>query len=218
VPLITSIEPQKKKVNRFNIYLDGVFGIGIDAEILLKNNLKVGQNLSEKQISELISKEELSKLTDKTLHFLSFRPRSERETFQYLSKKIAKSQNITFRQAQESHIVKSIVEKLKKYNYLDDSEFAKWWVHSRIRSNPKGTIVLKRELINRGITKEIIDLVLSKYQNQTAIAQKALQKKLKSWKNLSEQDFKKKVYSYLITRGFDFETIKEVFANFAKKR
>lgn len=218
MPLITSIEPQKKKDNRFNVYLDGIFGIGIDAETLLKNNLKIGQNLSEKQISELISKEETSKLMDKTLHFLSFRPRSEKETLNYLSKKISKSQNIAFKDAQNSHILKSIIKKLKKYNYLDDGEFAHFWVRSRIKSKPKGIIALKRELMIKGINKEIIDAVLSKYPNQTEIAQRAVVKKIKLWKNLSEQELKKKVYSYLAMRGFDFETIKKVFANLEKKR
>lgn len=218
MPRITTIEPQKKKVNRFNVYLDGSFGLGIDAETLLKNNLKVGQHLSEKQLSELISREETSKLTDKTLRFLSFRPRSEKETINYLSQKIAKSQNISFKQAQESLIIKSIMKKLKKYNYLDDGEFAKWWVRSRIKSKPKGPFIIKRELMVKGINKEIINAVLSKYPNQTEIAQRAVEKKLKSWKNLPDLDFKKRVYSYLSTRGFGFETIKEAFAFLKKLR
>lgn len=216
--LITSIEPQKKKSNRYNIYFDGAFGIGIDIETLLKNKLKIGQNLSEKQISELISKEEISKLTNKTLHFLSFRPRSEKETIEYLSKKIAKAQNVVFKLAKESHIVKSIVKKLKKYNYLDDQEFTKWWVRSRMKLKPKGLFALKLELMSKGITKEITEQVLSKYQNQTEIAQIAIKKKIKSWENLKEIDLKKKVYSYLSNRGFDFETVKEVFAHLVKKR
>ncbi len=218
MPRVTSIEPQKKRPNRFNIYLEGNFAFALDAENLLKNNLKIGQFLSEEEVNDLTSKDVLSKLTDKTLHFLSLRPRSESEILNYLSKKISRSQNIPFQEAKESYITKTIIQKLKKYDYLNDREFARFWIRSRIKLKPKGKIALKNELQVKGIDKEIIDSVLLNLPNQVVIAKKAIEKKLKLWKSLPQQELKKKVYSYLSTRGFDFETIGKVFAFLKKLR
>jgi len=218
VPRITSVEPQKKRTNRFNIYLDGKFGFGIDAEMLLTNNIKIGQTLTQEKISSIISQEESAKLTDKVLNFLSYRPRSQREIIDYLTKKIKSSQNISYKEAHDSQIIKNIINKLEKYKYIDDLEFAKWWVLSRTRSRPKGPLVIKRELIAKGIDDTIIESVLSTYKNQTEIAKELIAKKIKNWQSLSYVQIKNKVYSYLANRGFEFDTIKEVIANFVKKR
>ena len=88
MPAITSVEPQKKK-ERFNIFVDGKFRFGLDAETLVKSGLKVGQEISEKEIEKLVLENEVRKLMDKALRFLSFRPRSESEVRQYLRKKLS---------------------------------------------------------------------------------------------------------------------------------
>ena len=87
MPQITSIEPQKKRSGRFNIFLDGEFAFGIDENVLVKNAIKKGQELSNVQIAKIIKDNELAKLFDKSLRFLSYRPRSEKETVDYLAKK-----------------------------------------------------------------------------------------------------------------------------------
>jgi len=84
---VTAIEPQKKK-ERFNIFVDGKFAFGLDAETLVKSGLKVGQEISEKEIEKLVFENEVRKLMEKALHFLSFRPRSESEVSQYLRRRL----------------------------------------------------------------------------------------------------------------------------------
>ncbi|KKQ89730.1 MAG: Regulatory protein RecX [Candidatus Curtissbacteria bacterium GW2011_GWC2_38_9] len=217
MPRITSVKPQKRK-ERFNIFLDGKFAFGVDENILVKNHLKVGKILTGDQIDKLIKETVLGKLFDQALRFLSYRPRSEKEITTYLAQKIAKRENIKFREAKESPLIGAVALKLKRYNYLDDRQFAKWLVGLRIKSASRGLSLIKQELIQKGIDKEIIQSLLSKYPNQTLIAKKAIEKKLKRWQGLSELGLKKKVYAYLASRGFDFETIKEVFAFLLKRR
>ncbi len=218
MPQITSVEPQKKKAGRFNIYLDGQFVAGVSAQAVLENKLKAGQAISNQELSKIILKEELSKLTDRVLRFLAVRPRSEREVFDYLVKKISKDQNVHYSQAKDSLLIKQIIGKLKKYQYLNDIEFARWWINSRIRTNPKGPNLLKFELIKKGIDREIIDSALKLFPSQLVIAKKIIAKKLKAWQKLPNLEFKKKIYQYLASRGFDSETIRAVFANLNRKR
>jgi len=217
VSIITAIEPQKSnsknRGKRFNIFIDGRFSFGASAFTIMEANLKADRQINQDEIDKLISKEDRSKLTNLTANLLSLRPRSEKEIKDYLAGKIAGGNNIKFQQALESPLIDQVIVKLKKYNYLNDAEFAKWFVASRNRSNPKGPALIKQELKAKGISADIIKKILSKGVNAQTLAQKALEKKAKSWKNLRGQEFKKKAYQYLAGKGFEYDTIHTVILN-----
>lgn len=213
---ITKISPQKRKKGRLNIFIDYKFAFGIKEEIALEFALKVGQKISEDEVSKILKKEESAKLMDQTLHFLSFRQRSEKEVVDFLIKKIKTANDIDYREAKESLLIDEIVKKLKKYGYINDSLFAKTFIESRERSRQKGKLALKIELFKKGISKEIADSVIES-QNEEDLAKKALGKKIERFRELDPLDFKKKVYSFLITRGFTFDTAKKVFAFYKNK-
>lgn len=217
MPRITSIEPQKRKQNRFNIFLEGQFAFGISSFSLLQNNLKVGKNLTDNEIAKIISTGELSKLVDIAFKFLSFRPRSEKEVVDYLIKKISTSQHINYSQAKESILINRVLTKLKKYSYINDYEFAKWWLASRVATK-KGPRIVKFELIKKGVDKEIINSVLENFPNQEELAKLVIRRKIHNWQKLNSKELYKKIYQYLLGKGFDFETAKNVFAHFTKKR
>ncbi len=218
MPQVTSAEPQKRKKDRFNIFLDGKYAFSLDTELFVKHRIRSGQILSQKNIDALLKESETSKLIDLALNFLSFRPRSQKEVEDYLTKKISQRENIKFAQAKESNLISDAILKLKKYKYINDIEFAKWWVASRGKSRPKGKLFVKIELLKKGVSKELIDEVLQKAGNQTNLALRAVEKKLKNWQNLSRLEFKNKVYRYLVSRGFDFDEINKVVAELQKKR
>lgn len=217
MPTITSISPQKRKPGRFNIFIDDKFAFGLSYLSFLKNNLKVGKYLDQEEIKKIISKEELSKLQELSLRFLSYRPRSEKEVRDYLIKKISTKEGIKFSQASDSPLIGEVITKLKRYKYLDDSEFAKWFSTSQTRSRPKSQRIIRFNLLKKGITKDIIDTTLKDSPKDSDSARRAVEKKLARWQKLPPQDFKKKLYQYLASRGFDFETISETFAFFSKK-
>lgn len=218
MPTITQIVPQKKNKDRFNIFLNDKFAFGVSNFTLLENNLKIGKDLSAADIEKITKKEELAKLIELATNYLSFRPRSEKEVTDYLIKKIASRENIKWNQARESQLVPLVIAKLKKYEYLNDKDFAKWWLESRIRSRPRSLRQIKVELRKKGIDPEILESVSPQSLNEAEIAKKALSKKVKRWQMLSPVEFKKKVYQYLLSRGFDYEIVREVFAFFNKKR
>ena len=218
MPLISKIEQQKRKKDRYNIFLNDIYSFSVSEQTLLENSLKVGQNLTEEEISQISKKEELSRLMDLSLRFVGVRPRSEKEVKDYLAKKISTLNDIKFKEALRSPQIEITIKKLKKYKYLNDSEFSKWLIQSRRRSSPKGTRIIKMELKQKGIKPEIIQKVLKKAINEKTLAKIALSKKLIKWSNLKEFELKKKVYTFLLSRGFDYETIEELFATLPKKR
>ena len=217
MPQITSIEPQKRRKGRFNIYVDGQFSFALDENLLAKYMLAAGKSLTANEIERLIGENEAGKLFDASLRFLSYRPRSEKEVGDFLVKKIARVENIKFNQASQSPVIPQIITRLKKQGFLNDEEFADWWVKARTGSQPKGSYLIKRELAGKGIDKDIIEKAISKITNQRELGYKVIHKKLETWKKLTNLELKKKIYEHLARRGFDSKTINEVIAQIVKK-
>ncbi len=218
MPKITAITSQKKKPSRYNIYLDEKFAFGIETESLLKRNLKIGQDLTQDEVKEITKEDKIGNLVNKSLNFLSYRPRSQSEVEVYLAKKIADAEDVKFSQAKQSPIIIQVIDKLKKYKFINDYEFAKWFVQSRLRTNPKGSKVIIMELRRKKIDQSIIDKVQNTFPDQKSQALKSLKKKLEKFRKFPEPIFKSKVYMYLGSRGFDSETIRETIAFLEKKR
>ena len=217
MPQITSIEPQKRRRGRFNIYVEGQFSFAADENLLAKNMLTVGKNLSADDIERLIKENEAGKLFDASLRFLSYRQRSEKEVKDFLVKKIARVEYIKFTEASQSPVISQIITRLKKQSFLNDEEFANWWVKARTGSQPKGPYVIRMELLRKGVDKEIVEKAISKITNQKELGSKVIEKKLVIWKTLTNLELKKKIYEHLARRGFDSKTINEVIAQIVKK-
>lgn len=226
MPQITAITEQKKnqqkkkanKDSRFNIFLDGKYAFSLNEELLLKMKIRVGKNLEKKEIDTLKSEDSQKKLFDRAMNFLSYRPRSQKEVKDYLIKTIAKGENIKWNDAKESEWPDIIIAKLKKYQLLDDFEFAKWWVDSRSKSKPKGRKLIEIELKNKGIDIKIIEKIIPQKSNiDLKLALQVLKKKERMLSRLQPYEFKKKAYYYLSSRGFDYDIITEAFAIYTKK-
>ena len=214
---ITAIVPQKRKTSRVNIYLDGKFAFGLDIAGVVEHSLSSGKVITTAEIEKILKKEEFTKLQDSAIHYLNWRPRSEKEVRDHLSRKIQKAENVKFKDARQSPLIDKIVSKLKKYKLINDREFAKWFVSSRTRSNPKSRRIIALELKGKGIDTQIIDWALTKAGNEKDLAIKSVSKKIKRWQKLEPLELKKKLYQFLLSRGFDYDTVKVVFAYFAKK-
>jgi len=208
MPEITAIEPQKRKKTRFNIFLDGEFAFGLDSEALIRNELRVGKQLDKEEVEKLVLENEVGKVMEKVWRFLAVRPRSRREMEVYLKKKEA-----------GPRVCEIIFQKLERYGGVNDFEFAQMWVESRNHIRPKGNIALRMELYKKGIDKEIIDEVLDKNKGlQTELAKKAAEKKIRRFSHLPYKDFFQKMTAYLLSRGFDWQTVKSTVDSLWEKR
>ncbi len=221
---VSAIESQKSNIRRsdkiekrFNIFIGEKFVFAVGEENLLKFKLKVGSLIDDQILAEILKKEDEKKLTDQAINFLSFRPRSQKETEDYLIKKISQKEKLKYHQAKEAPQIPIIIAKLAKYGYLDDLNFAKWWVESRNRARQKGKRLISMELKYKGIDEEIISSVLEDSEGELELALKVLEKKKNKLAKLSAIEAKQKTYYYLGTRGFDTTIIKEAFAIFFKK-
>ncbi len=225
---ITAIEPQKKNPKRVNIFLDGQFAFGLSLEQKVEAKLKVDQTLTETQVKELIEKDQVSRLVEKALRFLSFRPRSEREIRNFLLKKsrfqILEAPSTvgaycnTLLQAVNifPDSVERVIDQLKKYNQINDLAFARWWIEQRQKFSPRGLRLIKMELAQKGVNREVIEQALEESMTKEGLetnedsALKVAEKKLNSYKDLESKEFRAKLGQFLARRGYDWELISRV--------
>ncbi|MGA2910332.1 MAG: RecX family transcriptional regulator [Candidatus Microgenomates bacterium] len=201
MPVITSIKQQKKK-DRVNVYLDDKFGFGIDLTNFVLLHLKVNQELTEKEVEEIVRKAEFQKTLDKLFRFAMVRPRSEKEIKDYFRrKKVHESMH------------ENLFEKLRHFELLDDAKFAKWWVDQRANFKPKPKRILIQELRIKGIDKGIIDEVLGEeVVDEEKMARDLLEKKAYKWKGLEPRLRRQKISQYLAGKGFGWNVIEKVVA------
>ena len=105
---------------------------------------------------------------------------------------------------------------MKKKNFLDDTKFAEMFVEEKMKLKLWGEQKLRSELVKRGIKSEIITDVLAnkiseedKLNNAMIIASK----KYDTFKNrkVDKDVIKRKLFTFLNSRGYNYDVIKEVY-------
>lgn len=139
-------------------------------------------------------------------HFISFRPRSEKEIREFLQKKRKKLGQTT------EVIFQRVLDRLRELGYLDDEKFVRWWIDQRQLHRPKGMRFIVAELRGKGIAQDVIDAVITQESEHSELdgARSIVNKKMKQWKTLPIPEKKKKIYEHLARRGFTSELIRHI--------
>lgn len=148
------------------------------------------------------------KLVNAALRFVSFRPRSEKELTDFLTKKLTKW-NVS-----GGVLIQKVVSRMRELGYVDDRAFVSWWITQRCAFRPKGKRALVGELMKKGISKEMIE---TNSFDEDESAKKAIQKKIVLWAKLPIIEQKKKLYAFLAARGFSSETINRIIDGLGEK-
>jgi regulatory protein len=206
VPIISKITTQKKNIERFNIYIkrDGkdVYAFSVDQDILINYGLRKGVEIDDKEINEVLYKDDIKKAHNLALHYLSYRMRSVFEISDYLKKK-----------EYETPIIEEVIAKLKSYNYLNDEEFAKAFVRSKKNTSIKGPKIIRNELKEKGVSESNIEIGLKEYTygEQLEKAKVFAEKFIAKDKKRSQKELKDKVGQAILIKGFSSEIVAEVF-------
>ncbi|MFH0937088.1 MAG: RecX family transcriptional regulator, partial [Candidatus Daviesbacteria bacterium] len=194
------------------------FAFGADEDLVVNYRLIKGRTLEAEELNKLLYEAEVGKLMDRVYGLLSFRARSEKEVRNYL-KTLSFKRKIKDQEEISQASIELLVERAKQRGLINDLEFAKAWVEGRRRSKQKGVRALRMELFQKGIDREIIEEVTrveSQESSEEELAVKALEKKMKSWKNLEPFEFRKKAIEFLMRKGFSYEIARGVVENIDK--
>ncbi|MEI7810890.1 MAG: regulatory protein RecX [Ignavibacteria bacterium] len=196
--IITKISKIKDSVH---IQFDNDEKLILRYEVFLKNSLRKDDGLDEKTRDSLIRQNQFFYVKESAFRFLGCRLHSAKE----LERKLLAKKY-------DAELVNNVICNLKENNYLNDEKFARDFTSEKTNRNSLGINRIIMELKAKGISKDIIELVLSDSSDTEQVDQacKIAQKKLKSLKvrNLEKQKLQQKIYSYLLSKGFNYDIIK----------
>ncbi|WP_047981080.1 recombination regulator RecX [Ornithinibacillus contaminans] len=202
---ISRITTQKKSKQRYNIYLaeatGETYGFSVDEAILLEFGLRKGLELDDATVNDLIRKDTIQKSYLLAINYLSYRMRSMKEIHDYLRQKEVEPEHID-----------NIIERLTNEGLLNDKEFAKAFTSTRMNTNSKGPLLVKRELIEKGIPQAVAQsaITIYSYETQFEKAMKWATKKLGSSKKDSFQKQLQQLRLTLMQKGFTPDVITDV--------
>lgn len=193
--VITDLKQGVKNENRVNVFVNGKYSFSLDISQVVDFHLKKGLVISEEQLEEFKRASEFGKLYQRALEWVLVRPRSEKETYDYLYKKISEKKL-------DKEYINRIIDRLKEKKYLDDETFARYYVENRFVKKGISKKRLRMELMKKGVAANIIDEVLDGRNDEEEI-KKMIIKKRKKYDD-------EKLTAYLCQQGFDYQLVKDL--------
>lgn len=190
--IVTKIQSCKRKKDYADIYIDEEYACRMQIFVILSEGVKEGEELTNARLEQLALLSDGETAFNQSLNYLGIRMRSDNEISQYLKKK-----------GYADIVVHRAIDKLKKYNYINDEIFAKEYVKSA--SKKSGKRMIKFKLRRFGITDELISTNIDEIIGQDELAYKLATKYLKS--RVYDRN---KLGSHLQGKGFEWDTISSV--------
>jgi regulatory protein len=185
---ITAIERQRRRP-RVN-----VFALSLSLTVAAEAGLRRGDSVTAERLETLRQADERQQARDAALRLLAYRPRSEEE----LRSRLA-------RRGLPPGVVQETMEHLREQGLVDDTAFARYWVEARQQSSPRGRLLLRRELLAKGIAAETAGEAVAVVADEE-VAHRAAAKKARSLRNLDYATFRRRLGQFLLRRGFPYET------------
>jgi len=192
---ITDLRTGKRRDKRLNIFLDGRFAFSLGAEVVAKENLQVGQELSSNQIESLAGNDEVQRCLEAAYRYLGYRPRSESEIRERMQ-----------RRGFAAEIIDAAITRLREQALLDDEAFARFWKENRESFRPRSRWLTGLELKRMGVVNDVIEKVVAGVDDEENAYRAALQK-THCCTPADYQSFRRRLGDYLRRRGFNYEVI-----------
>lgn len=197
--VITDLKQGVRNPDRVNVYVNSKYAFSLEISQVVELGVKKGLEISGEQLEEFKKASEFGKLYQRALEWILVRPRSEKETRDYLYKKI-------YEKKLDKSYIKQIVEKLKTKKYLDDKKFAEYYAENRFVKKGISLKRLRMELTKKGVSKEIIEEVLiNSERDETEEIKKVIARKRTRYDD-------EKLTAYLVRQGFQFDLVRELVA------
>lgn len=188
---ITRLEVQARHKDRVNLYIDDVFVTGLTLDTAVKNGLKIGKNVDEKFVIDMIFDSEKQSAFNKTANYMKSSIKTVKQIKEYLNKK-----------GYDEAVINAVVEKLKEYKYLDDSQYVTAFVNTN--KSKYGVHKLREKLKQKGVADANLS-VLDDYEEDVDALKKVAEKYM-SHKEKTPENYNK-LYRFLAMRGYNFDDI-----------
>lgn len=205
---VSALRPRGAKGTAYTVELSNGERLVLRADTVAARGLHVGDTFAAATLGDW-QRDDSNRLAVETgLNLISYRPRSAKEVSDHLRRK-------SFAEAARDHAI----HRLQELGYLDDAEFARFWVESRMAHRPRGKRALAWELREKGIADAIIEDALARIaSDETAVARAAAHKRAATIATADYDTFRRKLGTFLARRGFSYEVVEQVVEDLWKER
>lgn len=216
--IITKIRRVRGRKPRYMIEFDDAPALEVSDWTVGRFGLCTGDEIDDLKRFQIATAEAEAQAKNIAINFLSYRPRSRKEIEMHLMKK-----------GFDEAIAGQAADKLQSLSMVNDLEFARMFVRDRLQRKKIGTSLLRQQLIQKGIARTIIDTICSelvtpdqqkhaafeaaeKYQQRSHEA-----KRKKMFSPIEVQKHKKRLFDFLIRRGFSIDLTRQTVETFFRK-
>lgn len=150
---ITSIKPQKRRSDRYSLFNEKSFLIGVSGKTLTDYSLTSGIQLTHELYAQLVRSEELQKLRDYFYRLLARRDHASFELRQKARKKEFSDSDIDL-----------IIDELDEKGLINDKAYAQKFAADKAEFRKWGPVKIRQALIRKGVPKQTAEKMV---QNQT---------------------------------------------------
>ena len=196
------VKERVRKGNTVIVSFDNNEKLLVPYDVFLKYYLSVDDEISEAQKVKIETESSLYRIKQSSFRYLSGRNHSKYE----LKIKLQKKQYDIF-------LIQKVIVDLERQGLLNDTEFANNYYNAQLKRK-RGLLQIKANLGKKGVSREIVESVSQKLNNDEefiASAKEIAEKKIKllAKRNLEYKVIKQKVFQFLASRGFTTNIIME---------
>lgn len=195
--IVTKLEPVTK--TKYKVYLDEQFAFVLYKGELSRYKLQEESEVSQELIEQIKKVVLIKRAKLRAMHLLNYMDRTEQQLRDKLKKDLY-----------SEDIIEVAVQYVKSFGYVGDYGYAKRYVESKQSSKSKTE--MKMALLQKGISKDLIQIVLDECyaeQDEKQAIQRILEKK-RFVAEIATEIEKKKMYEYLLRKGFRYDDISQV--------
>lgn len=194
--LVTKVVPLSK--TRFQIYLEEKPAFVLYKGELQKYGVSEGKEITEPAVKQIKTEVLLKRAKLRALHLLNDMDRTESGLVQKL-----------IQGGYPEDVALEALSYVKSFGYVDDLRYAEQFVRSRMMKKSRRELYVA--LLGKGLDSSIVEQALETYftegSEQTAIEQ-LIRKKNFDIRSADEKA-KKKMFDYLLRKGFRYEDIRQ---------
>jgi regulatory protein len=196
---ISEIQVQKKNSSRYSLFVDNQFLIGVSDSTLTKLNLKKGVEITPFLLDQIARQEDQWAAREYMFRILSRRDHSRKEL-----------KDKAYKKGYSGGFIEEILDEFEQKEYIDDRKFAKKYAADKFEFNDWGPYKIRTQLFKKGISKSVVEQVVQDTFGNEAIKESMIlliTKKKRRYQREPEDKRRKKVFDFLMRKGYDTENI-----------
>lgn len=137
---LTAIEPRRHRL--VQLYLDGEAAVKLDVATAQEARLRVGMELDDEELHELLQKSDAARAKEKALYLLEHRPHAKRELERKLSRTVGEE------------AAQAAADRMEELGLVDDADYAARLAQELARKGYAFSRTVQ-ELVRRGVDREL---------------------------------------------------------------